>query len=143
MEYSLGQSLEGHSELYNIPFPELTSQPAIDHVSPGLGQIVNMFETIVPLRGQPRHSIEKKLELPNLDSTTESTGSDKILVQTGSGEAQIDPEILESFKHPIVTDSIIFPKQNAKKHKIEQVTDSKYEPPKKSKKSVNHRFQIV
>ena len=137
MEYSLAQSLEGHSELYNTPFPHLSSQPALDQVTPGLGQIVNSYETIVPMRGRAQHVIEKNVDLP----TTSTEAKDGVPIQIGSGQSKLDPEILESFKHPIITDSIIFPKQaTAKKHKIEQSGENNF---KKARKTVNHKFQIV
>ena len=60
MEYSLARSLDGYSEIYNVPFPHLSADPPIDNVNPGLGQIVNLFETIVPVRGQSQHVLEKK-----------------------------------------------------------------------------------
>ena len=62
MEFSIARSLEGHSEQYNVPFPDLSSAPAVDQVNPGIAQIVNLFETIVPMRGQAFHGIEKKLK---------------------------------------------------------------------------------
>ena len=65
MEFSLAQSLQGHSELANVPFPHLKSNPASDQVNPGLGQIVNLFDTIVPMRGYALHKIEKKLKAFN------------------------------------------------------------------------------
>ena len=61
MEYSLAKSLEGHSEILHS-FPRMNSDPAADYVNPGLGQIVNLYETFVPLHGVSLHAIEKKVE---------------------------------------------------------------------------------
>ena len=58
-------------------------------------------------------------------------------------EKKIDQEILESFKNPIVTDSIIFPKQT-QKHKLGNVEIKHELPNKKPKiKKESHKFQIV
>ena len=105
MEFSLAQSLEGYSEVKNVPFPHMKSDPAIDNVNPGLGQIVNLYDTIVPMRGHSLHSIEKKV-----DEQPETSSSDELKSQTGFGNTSLDSDILNSFQHPIVTDSIIFPK---------------------------------
>ena len=140
MEYSLARSLDGYSEIYNVPFPHLSADPPIDNVNPGLGQIVNLFETIVPVRGQSQHVLEKKMESTQEDMIS----NDQIATnQVGTGEKKIDQEILKSFKNPIVTDSIIFPKQT-QKHKLGNVEIKHELPNKKPKiKKESHKFQIV
>ena len=142
MEFSLAQSLQGHTELAHVPFPHLKSDPASDQVNPGLGQIVNLFDTIVPMRGHVLHKIEKKLE----DTLPVLVVEDKS--QTGFGNSTVDPEILTSFMHPIVTDSIIFP-QTEKSEKTpkatkQKSTNSKDESePKAKKPKINHKFNVV
>lgn len=147
MEYSLAQSLEGYSEVANVPFPRLNSDPAIDFVNPGLGQIVNLFETIVPVKGHSLHTIEKKVEKES-DEISKNVLEQSIQPpQTGFGESPIDPTILNSFLHPIVTDSIIFPKNETndekrpKKQKMKGPSSDNVLPPKRLK--INHKFQIV
>ena len=140
MEFSLAQSLEGYSEVKNVPFPHMKSDPAIDNVNPGLGQIVNLYDTIVPMRGHSLHSIEKKV-----DEQPETSSSDELKSQTGFGNPSLDSDILNSFQHPIVTDSIIFPKtevvptKTSKKKAIS--TDS--EEPQAKKSKVQHKFKVV
>ena len=140
MEFSLAQSLEGYSEVKNVPFPHMKSDPAIDNVNPGLGQIVNLYDTIVPMRGHSLHSIEKKV-----DEQPETSSSDELKSQTGFGNTSLDSDILNSFQHPIVTDSIIFPKtevvptKTSKKKAIS--TDS--EEPQAKKSKVQHKFKVV
>ena len=60
MEYTVAKNCSSISNIYEVPFPHLSSQAANDLVNPGLGQIVNLFETIVPMRGKLTHAIEKK-----------------------------------------------------------------------------------
>lgn len=143
MEFSLAQSLQGHSELANVPFPHLKSDPASDQVNPGLGQIVNLFDTIVPMRGHSLHKIEKKLE-----ETLTVVVAEEDKPQTGFGNSAVDPEILNSFMHPIVTDSIIFPKseksEKPQKATKQKAPDSKdVSEPKAKKSKINHKFNIV
>ena len=71
MEFSLAQSLEGLSEVANVPFPHLKSDPSEDQVSPGLGQIVNLYDTIVPVKGHSLHSIDMKVDEKGEDSSIE------------------------------------------------------------------------
>ena len=86
MEYSLARSLDGYSEIYNVPFPHLSADPPIDNVNPGLGQIVNLFETIVPVRGQSQHVLEKKMESTQEDMIS----NDQIATnQVGTGEKKL------------------------------------------------------
>ena len=120
MEFSIACSLEGHSEQYNVPFPHLTSSPAVDQVNPGIGQIVNLFETIVPMRGQALHAIEKKTEeREDIELAQNLTNNDELKVQIGSGQSNLDANVLHSFQNPIVTDSIEFPKvEKPQKHKL-------------------------
>ena len=85
MEFSIARSLEGHTEEYNVPFPNLSSAPAVDQVNPGIGQIVNLFETIVPMRGQSLHAIEKKVEeRENVELAQTSSNNDELKIQIGS-----------------------------------------------------------
>ena len=141
MEFSLARSLEGSLEIANVPFPHLSSDPAIDQVNPGIGQLVSLYDTVVPMRGHSLHAIEKKVESALEEQT------DELNPQIGGGKARIESSILTSFKHPIVTDSIIFPKQEktaVKKHKITDQMDgeipSKIAKPSKEK---SHKFSVV
>ena len=104
MEYSLARSLENSLEISTVPFPHLSSDPAIDQVNPGIGHLVSLYETVVPMQGHSLHAIEKKVELA-LEQQT-----DELNPQVGGGKSNIEPSVLNSFKNPIVTDSIIFPK---------------------------------
>ena len=136
----MARSLDGHSVQYNTPFPHLNSDPAVDHVNPGIGHIVNLFETIVPMRGQSLHSIEKKVEERN-ELPPIVTKNDELKIQIGSGQ-DLDPDVLNSFKHPIVTDSIEFPKVEInKKHKLPE--DSKSVSKKLKKSMAEHKFQVI
>ena len=141
MEFSIARSLEGHTEEYNVPFPNLSSAPAIDQVNPGIGQIVNLFETIVPMRGQSLHAIEKKVEeRENVELAQTSSNNDELKIQIGSGQSNLDTDVLNSFQNPIITDSIEFPKvENSRKHKLEQTSVSS----KKSKLMRDHKFHVV
>ena len=142
MEFSIARSLEGHTEEYNVPFPNLSSAPAIDQVNPGIGQIVNLFETIVPMRGQSLHAIEKKVEeRENVELAQTSSNNDELKIQIGSGQSNLDTDVLNSFQNPIITDSIEFPKiENSRKHKlVEQTSVSS----KKSKLMRDHKFHVV
>ena len=137
----MARSLDGHSEQYNTPFPHLSSDPAVDQVNPGIGQIVNLFETIVPMRGQSLHSIEKKVEEKN-ELPPILTKNDELNIQIGSGKVNLDPSVLNSFKHPIITDSIEFPKvETSKKHKLPE--DSKAVSKKLRKTMAEHKFQVI
>ena len=62
MEYSLARSLENSLEISTVPFPHLSSDPAIDQVNPGIGHLVSLYETVVPMQGHSLHAIEKKVE---------------------------------------------------------------------------------
>ena len=116
MEFSLAQSLEGFSEVANVPFPYLKSDPSQDHVSPGLGQIVNLYDTIVPMKGHSVHSIDMKVNEQETVTSNELK-TDELKSQTGFGNPSLDSNILNSFLHPIVTDSIIFPKRELEESK--------------------------
>lgn len=143
MEFSIACSLEGHSEQYNVPFPHLSSAPAVDQVNPGIGQIINLFETIVPMRGQALHAIEKKPEETEklAEIAQNFTSNDELKVQIGSGQSSLDTNVLHSFQNPIVTDSIEFPKvENMRKHKL---NDSTKVSSKKSKLMRDHKFHVV
>jgi hypothetical protein len=132
MEYSIASSISSLSQMYQVPFPHLSSQPANDLVNPGLGQMVSLFNTIVPMRGRAIHTIEKKLErLEESEAITDKTD------QIGSGKLQ--PEIAESFQKPIITDSIVFPK----KEKVTSKRKSANEPISAKKIKVNHKFKVV
>ena len=73
MEFSLARSLEGSLEIANVPFPHLSSDPAIDQVNPGIGQLVSLYDTVVPMRGHSLHAIEKKVESALEEQTDELT----------------------------------------------------------------------
>ena len=135
MEYSIAIGLEGQSEVYSVPVPHLISAPATDHVTPGIAQIVNTFESIVPLR--PGSYVIEKQVAPEFKSIEQNSD---IPNQMGLGTTKINPPILESLQHPIVTDAIIFPKDVAKKRKIESQTLSNQN--KKPKLAISHKFQI-
>lgn len=148
MEYSVAQSIDTFSDLYNVPYPNLNGSPSIDHVCPGLGQIVNSnYEVIVPMRARPAHVVEVKGGPDEtLVQSTENPKNDILNTQMGSGETPMDTNIFESFQHPIVTDAIIFPKDVAKKHKIDLVNDevpNKKLKASKAKKVTVHKFSIV
>lgn len=131
MEYSVANSLSSLSQVYEVPHPHLSSQPANDLVNPGLGQIVNLFDTIVPMRGRAIHTIEKKVdkrEEPIIEAKD----------QIGSGKLQ--PEIAESFQKPIITDSIIFPKKDVASNKRK---DKDNVPASSKKLKTNHKFNVV
>ena len=132
MEYSVASSLSSLSQIYQVPFPHLSSQPANDLVNPGLGQMVSLYNTIVPMRGRAIHSIEKKVEKSE-DLETKLDSNDQI----GSGKLQ--PEVAESFQKPIITDSVVFPKPDRlsiKRKKSQEPTSSK-------NFKINHKFNIV
>ena len=141
MEFSLARSLEDSTEISTVPFPHLSSDPAIDQVNPGIGQLVSLYETVVPMRGHSLHAIEKKVEIA-LEQQT-----DELNAQIGGGKSQIEPFVLNSFKHPIVTDSIVFPKDDKiaiKRPKIKEESNSE-NPPKVAKisKATTHKFSVV
>ena len=137
MEFSLSRSCQNTSELYNVPFHHLSSEPAMDNVNPGMGQIVNLYETIVPMKGQSKFAIVKKAE----------TNSEETSTQIGSGST-LDPIVQKSFQHPIVTESIILPDatslkdiatvkaESKRKNETSGSNDSK-------KKKLSHKFAIV
>lgn len=139
MEFSLAKSLESTSEIFNVPFPYLRSDPAADQVNPGIGQIVSLYETVVPMHGHSRHSIEKKL-----DSQTSADDVIPVNIQTGSGESQMDSTILQSFQHPIVTDSVIFSKDETKpslkRSKIMNPNDETKSP---KQRKIEHKFKVI
>ena len=135
MEFSLAQSLDGYSEQLSVPFPHLKSDPATDHVNPGLGQIVNLYDTIVPLKGYPVHSIQKKVEESEILQTNDE------ITQTGGGKTSINPALMNSFLHPIVTDSIIFPKREETKSKKRNQSQSDKTQRKRAK--IEHKFHVV
>ena len=141
MEYSLARSLENSLEISTVPFPHLSSDPAIDQVNPGIGHLVSLYETVVPMQGHSLHAIEKKVELA-LEQQT-----DALNPQVGGGKSNIEPSVLNSFKNPIVTDSIIFPKdEKAPLKRTKMKDDSEQEmPPKipKVSKSIAHKFSVV
>ena len=139
MEFSLAQSLEGNCEILNSPNPQINADPAIDLVNPGLGQIVNLYETLVPIRGRYLHTLAKKVE--NNDEIKDNV-SEQSNFQSGSGNDPIESPVLESFMHPIITDSIIFPKEEThpKKHKISKSSEKSF--PSKRRK-IQHKFEIV
>ena len=132
MEYSVANNSGNISELYGSPFPLLSSQPAHDLVNPGLGQMVNLFDVIVPMRGRALHTIEKKVELK------EDTSEEKIEAKDQIGAGKLNVEIAESFQKPIVTDSIVFPKEEGEKKRKD-----KSAPPPNKKIKVAHKFHVV
>ena len=138
MEYSLSRSCQNTSEFYNVPFPHLSSEPATDNVNPGMGQIVNLYETIVPMKGQPKFVIVKKSETEGEDITN----------QIGLG-SNLDPSVQKSFQHPILTESIIFPDA---KNSIDDTVTVKAESKRKTndstqndskRKKLSHKFSVV
>lgn len=141
MEFSLSRSLEDSTEISNVPFPHLSSDPALDQVNPGIGQLVSLYETVVPMRGHSLHSIEKKVEVA-LEQQT-----DELNPQIGGGKSQIEPTVLNSFKHPIVTDSIVFPKDEKIAIKRPKVKEPKVtETPSKIakiSKAAAHKYSVV
>ena len=141
MEYSIAKSLNENVEFYDVPFPHLSSQPALDQVNPGIGQIVSLYETIVPMRGSSHYTIEKKIEPTVTVTETEKINSSQDLItsQVGSGESPLDPAILASFQHPIITDSIIFPKEEKIAAKRKNETKLSETKPQKVKK-IDHKF---
>ena len=141
MEYSIARNLSSsNTDFYNVPFPNLRSEPADDQVNPGIGQIISLYETIVPMQAHSQYMIEKKIE-PELVAKLEEPAQDLIPTQIGAGQSQIDPNILASFQHPIVTDSIIFEKdkKSAKKHKMDIPSEAKGSKLRK----VEHKFYVV
>ena len=132
MEFSVSRSLQQFSDEYSVPFPNLTAQPFVDLVNPGVSQAVNLFETIVPLRGKAPHTLETQMEAAVNPEKKELSSSDQI----GGGEKKMEPKILNSFMHPIKTDSIIFPEQKKPLHKPQKrkSEDSSKRP---------HKFQVV
>ena len=143
MEYSIAQNLNGNIDLYDVPFPHLSSQPANDQVNPGIGQIVSLYETIVPMYAHSSYMIQKQVE-PERVANLEEPPQDLIVPQIGLGESPLDPKILSSFQHPIVTDSIIFTKEkkSAPKHKIDN-SSTKQEPKDSKKRKIEHKFHIL
>lgn len=143
MEFSVAQSLEGHSEFANVPFPHMKSDPSTDNVNPGLGQIVNLFDTIVPVRGHSLHAIEKRVE--EVETPIAKVEDLKDHAQTGFGNSSLAPDLLNSFLHPIVTDSIVFPKVEAteeKKVKRKNIMKDSTEPATKKVKG-EHKFKVI
>ena len=67
--------------------------------------------------------------------------AEEIKIQIGSGQSNLDTDVLNSFQNPIITDSIEFPKvENSRKHKlVEQTSVSS----KKSKLMRDHKFHVV
>ena len=130
MEFSISRSLQQFSDEYSNPFPNLSSQPMLDNVNPGLGQAVNLFETIVPLRGKALHTLEQKVASKPKEETSELSD------QIGAGENKMSPNIFNSFMHPIKTDSIVLApdKKNIQKSQKRKADESKRPP---------HKFQIV
>jgi len=135
MEYSVASSLSSLSQIYQVPFPHLSSQPANALVNPGLGQMVSLYNTIVPMRGRAIHTIEKKVD--KSDESEAKNESKESKDQIGSGKLQ--PEIAESFQKPIITDSIVFPKTE----KLSQKRKISVEPTSSKKIKINHKFNIV
>jgi len=138
MEYSLARSLEGFSDIIYLPHPRLSSDPALDLVNPGLGQVVNLYETIVPMHGHSLYSIEKKV--PN-DDEIKPNVVEHLTEQKGSGDEKLDPEILKSFQHPIVTDSIVFPKAKKASPTVKRLSSVEKSPAKRVK--TEHKFKVV
>jgi hypothetical protein len=138
MEYSMAKSLEDHSQIVNMAYPSIRSDPANDQVNPGIGQLVSLYETIVPMRSRTEHVIEKKMEV-----TSDEIPSITNVNQIGTGDKSLDSTILESFQHPIITDSIIFPKTEnlTKKQKRSNSLKTDAKPPKIRK--VDHKFTVV
>ena len=141
MEFSFARSLQQFSVLQSVPFPHLSSQPSQDDVNPGIGQTVNLFETIVPMRGKSLLNIETKVDsLPEILSTTSSD-------QIGTGDKKMDPIVLNSFLHPIKTDSIVFEEEQKEKNPFGAATvptpSRKRKSETDSKKKVPHKFKVV
>ena len=147
MEFSLARSLEeGYSEISNVPLPRSCSDPAYDKVNPGIGQIVNLYETIVPMRGQAIHTIEKKVASAFEEQQEAKNTNDDLNTQVGSGDSRSDASVLNSFRHPIITDSIVFPKfeQKGRKNKLKNDIQDDSSPPKRAKSSkIVHKFSIT
>ena len=69
-----------------------------------------------------------------------SSNNDELKIQIGSGQSNLDTDVLKSFQNPIITDSIEFPKvENSRKHKLEETSVSS----KKSKLMRDHKFHVV
>jgi len=132
MEYSIASNFSSLSQIYQVPFPHLSSQPALEQVNPGLGQMVTLFDTIVPMKGHSIHTIEKKVEKPEEPQLVVDTND-----QIGSGRLQ--PEIAASFQKPIITDSIVFPEKEKPSHKRKKGN----EPTSSKKPKMNHKFNVV
>ena len=140
MEYSIASALEDRSEIYDVPYPPLQSDPALDCVNPGLGQIVSLYQTVVPMPSSSSslHTIEKKTQ----ESSDEIFVNSNLSIQSGTGKESVDSTILQSFQNPIITDSIIFPKEEMKpkKHKIDDASTGPFQG---KKKKLEHKFKVV
>ena len=134
MEYSVGREMQNCSEFYNVPYPQLTNQPIFENVTPGLGQLINHFEVIVPLKGKEPFTVEKEVEVKSEQSSSKD--------QIGSGQQELSEPIKNSFMHPIVTDSIIFPhaEKNSTNHSRKRKKSFSNEVPEKK---VAHKFSVV
>ena len=148
MEFSISRSLQQFGDIYTVPFPNLTSQPVYDDVNPGIGQVVNLYETIVPMKGKSLFSIETKVDLATSDVirsdtlpsvSTSSKKEPDMPSQIGTGETKMDSEVLQSFLHPIKTDSIIFEEPNqSKETQRGQKRKADF-----SNKKVSHKFHVL
>jgi len=142
MEYSLSNLLEGYADISYEAVPHNSSSPAVDFVNPGLGQIVNLYQTFVPIHGQSIHNLEKKIETKD---DIESNLLEQLKVkpeQSGSGEVKLDPEIEKSFLNPIVTESIVFPKSNTNSKRKNSLTETASKTESKKMKK-EHKFKVV
>ena len=139
MEFSLARTLEGHCDIADVPHPNFTSTPANDQVNPGVGQIVNLYQTFVPMSGHSLHTHEKKVA----NAFEENQKNDELKTQIGGGK-KLDTPIFNSFQHPILTDSIVFapPTKNVEKRKNEE--EPKASKTKKKKlDNASHKFSVI
>jgi len=141
MEYSLARSLEGFTDIVYSSHPHIYPDPAFDLVNPGLGHVINLYSTFVPIQGHSLHSIEKIV--PN-DDEIKPNVSEHLTEQKGSGNEKLDPEILKSFQHPILTDSIVFPKIDKAIKKTPAVKrPSSAEKSSSKRLKTEHKFNVV
>jgi len=144
MEYSMEMFSNGllQCTVSQSIYPHLSNFPATEDVNPGIGQMVNMYHTFVPVPGKPLHVLEKKYEDHELKSTIEQSGEGKV-EETVDGEfelnkndASLDPKIKDSLDHPkmIETEKVFLSK--TKVHKRKNVSqDGGAQKPKKYKHS--------
>jgi len=127
MEYSMEVFNNGLllCDISESSHPYTSNFPIDVNVNPGIGLMVNMYHTFVPIYGKPFYLKEKKYEEPTAELHQTGKGPNEEEApkdeELNKNDRFLEAKIRESLNHPklIETERIVFPRAKVSKRKIE------------------------